>query len=59
MMLLAKGERLYETHLGDLREEISNELLLFETTLDRQNPEEIKNAVMRIKEFYEFLEVNY
>ncbi|WBW96333.1 Hsp70 family protein [Oceanirhabdus sp. W0125-5] len=59
MFLLSKGERLYETHLGDLREQIANELLLFESALDRQNPDEIKKAVKRIKEFYEFVEVNF
>ena len=49
-LVLARGERLYEEHIGEEREIINYWMLQFENALDRQNPEEIdqvREEVMR------------
>lgn len=54
--LLAKGERLYEEALGDLRKEISLMLRRFEMVLASQNELEIKKAAAILKEELDTLE---
>lgn len=49
-LLLARGERLYEESLGDLREEIAHLLTYFEQVLDRQDELEIKKAAAIVKQ---------
>lgn len=49
-LVLARGERLYEEHIGEEREIINYWMMQFENALDRQNPEEIdqvREEVMR------------
>lgn len=54
--LLAKGERLYEESLSDLRHRIAHELEHFESILNRQNPNEIKIAVEHFEKFLESID---
>ncbi|NLL07138.1 MAG: molecular chaperone HscC [Clostridiaceae bacterium] len=49
--LLAKGERLYEETLSDMRTQIAQALEHFEAVLDRQNPEEIKSEAEKFEMF--------
>ena len=59
LMLLAKGNRYYETTLGELRDQVSYELILFETALETQDHNAIKEAKQRLLEFYEYVEDLY
>lgn len=43
-LLIARGERLFEESLGDLRMEIAAALHHFENVMNRQNDREIKKA---------------
>ncbi len=54
--LIAKGERLYEETLSDLRYRIANALENFESVLNRQNPAEIKCEAERFEEFLNNIE---
>ncbi len=47
--LLARGERLYESSLGDKREHIAKILAEFDQILERQNPTEIKKAAAQLE----------
>ena len=47
--LIAKGERLYETNLGEKREYIAHLLTDFEKVLDRQQPLQIEKARIEFK----------
>lgn len=49
-LLLARGERLYEESLGELRGLLSMLLGDFELVLSRQNDREVKSAADRLKE---------
>ena len=49
--LLAKGERLYEETLSDLRTQIAQALEHFEAVLDRQNREEIEVEAEKLEKF--------
>lgn len=51
--LIARAERLFESRLGDDRDEIQHHLSYFEEILDKQNPADIKEA---IEEFSHYLE---
>lgn len=55
-MILAKGERLYETALGEQRDYIANILSEFEAILDRQNQLEIKKAQLKLEEILKELD---
>lgn len=48
--LLAKGERLYETSLGDRREYIGRIMSEFDRLLDKQQPLEIEKARKKLEE---------
>lgn len=50
MLLLARGERLYQENLGNIRQEISFLLRGFEDVLERQDPREIKEARKALKD---------
>lgn len=54
--LLAKGERMYATALGDKREQIASILSEFEKVLDKQQATEIKKAKSTVKELLEQLD---
>jgi molecular chaperone HscC len=54
--LIAKGERLYESSLGEKREHIANILRQFDSVLERQNPAEINKAQIKIKKILESLD---
>ncbi len=54
--LLAKGERLYEETLSDMRTQIAQALEHFEAILDRQNPEEIKSEAEKFEIFLNRIE---
>lgn len=60
-LLLAKGERLYEEALGEIRKEITYYLHQFESILVKQNEQEIKKAAELLKERLEQIErrMNY
>jgi len=47
--LLARGERLYESSLGEKREKIAQILADFDRILDKQNPVEIKKAANQLE----------
>ena len=48
-LLIARGERLYEESLGELREYISKLLEEFEIVMSRQNEIEIRKAAVELK----------
>jgi molecular chaperone HscC len=54
--LLEKGERLYQEHMGETRERISEALSAFEEVLDRQNRSEIDEFAEKLREFLDTLE---
>jgi len=54
--LLAKGERLYEETLSDVRTQIAQALEHFEAVLDRQNREEIEAEAERLEKFLNRIE---
>jgi molecular chaperone HscC len=47
--LLARGERLYESSLGEKREKIAQILADFDRILEKQNPVEIKKAAAQLE----------
>jgi molecular chaperone HscC len=47
--LLARGERLYESSLGEKREKIAQILADFDRILEKQNPVEIKKAASQLE----------
>jgi molecular chaperone HscC len=47
--LLARGERLYESNLGEKREKIAGLMAAFDKVLDRQNPQEIKKSAQQLE----------
>jgi molecular chaperone HscC len=55
-MLIAKGERLYATSLGEKREYIARLLSEFDSVMDRQNPTEIKKSRKKLDELLEKLD---
>lgn len=54
--LVAKGERLYESSLGERRDNIAGLLRNFDSVLERQNPSEIKKAQASLKQILEDLD---
>jgi len=48
--LLARGERLYESSLGDRRDYIADVMKQFERVLERQNPAEIAKMQKQVKD---------
>lgn len=55
-LLLAKGERLYEESIGDMRKHIMFVLQQFESVLATQNDREIKKAAKELKQRLELIE---
>jgi molecular chaperone HscC len=55
--IIAQLERYYEMNLGAIRKEIEIEILGFNAALETQNPDMIKPARARMKQFLEYLEV--
>ncbi|WP_300525601.1 molecular chaperone HscC [Alcanivorax sp.] len=54
--LLARGERLYESSLGDRRDYIADVMKQFERALERQNPAEIAKVQKQVKDVLAQLE---
>jgi len=48
--LLARAERLYEEHVGEDRAFLSQEILIFESLLDKQGEREIRDGAVRLGE---------
>lgn len=48
--LLARGERVYQSSLGDQREYVANVLGEFDKVLERQNPQEIARLRVKVSE---------
>lgn len=55
-ILIARGERLYESSLGEQRDFIAQILNNFERTLEKQNASEIKKYQIKLKEILEGLD---
>lgn len=54
--LLARGERLYESNLGEKREQIAQILAEYDKVLERQNPIEIKKYNSQLEHIFESLD---
>ena len=54
--LLARAERLYEEHVGDDRLFLSQEILAFESLLDKQDEREIRDYAVRLSEILKEIE---
>lgn len=55
-LLIARGERLYETSIGELRDYIGNLLARFESILQGQIPSEVDEAFEEISEIFDKIE---
>lgn len=55
-LLLARGERLYEENVGEVREEIDSYLRDFEDALNTQDNVTIENSYKEVKEFFDSLD---
>jgi len=55
-VLIARGERLYESNLGEQRDFIAQILNNFERILEKQNPHEIKKSQIKLKEILDGLD---
>ncbi len=55
-LLLAKGERLYEEAIGDMRFQISRAIQWFENVLDGQDSKEIEEASKELQELFKEIE---
>lgn len=55
--LVARAERLFSQSLGVARESVRHHIAVFEAVLDRQNPQEIRHAAARFKEYLDSLDV--
>lgn len=54
--LMARAARLYEESLGDLREQLGQVILRFETVLERQDPEAIADFARQLSSWLDELE---
>lgn len=57
--LLARGERLYEEALGDLRDEIGMRIRHFELAIEKQEPRAIDKARDEVTEFFDAIEKSW
>jgi len=57
-LIIARGERLYEVSIGDMREYIGGLLHRFEEILNRQYQDDIDVAVKEIGEIFDDIEKN-
>lgn len=55
-LLLLRGDRMYEEATGDKRRIIEQRIMDFETVLDRQDRDQIKEARVSLKEFLDSME---
>ncbi len=55
-VLIAKGERLHESSLGEKRRKIAELLAQFDAVLERQNPTEIKKTQIKMKELLDSMD---
>ena len=55
-LLLAKAERLYEENVGDARRILSQEIINFESLLDRQDEREIRDYAVQLSEILQEIE---
>lgn len=55
-LLLAKGERLYEENVGELRNQIAKSIEWFETVLDKQDEHEIEETAKQLQQLFREIE---
>jgi molecular chaperone HscC len=55
-LLIARGERLYQERIGEIRQEIARLLMEFEDVLDKQDPKQISEARKNINEVFEAID---
>lgn len=55
-LLLAKGERLYEENVGELRNQIAKSIEWFETVLDKQDEREIEETAKQLQQLFREIE---
>lgn len=55
-LVLARGERLYEEHIGEVREIVTYWMNQFENALDRQDPKEIEKVRAEVIKAFDELE---
>lgn len=58
-LLIARGERLYEESLGEMREYISRILMEFESVMSRQNEIEVRKAAVVLKKKLDEIEMRF
>lgn len=58
-LLVARGERIYEESVGDIRNYVDNILTQFETILDKQDPVAVRSAAAELKEQLDQLEIDW
>ncbi|HEY9060771.1 MAG TPA: molecular chaperone HscC [Pseudobacteroides sp.] len=58
-LLIARGERLYEESLGEMREYISRILMEFESIMSRQNEIEVRKAAVILKKKLDEIEMRF
>lgn len=58
-LLLARGERIYEEAMGEIRAAVSQQLDIFERELASQDDKRIKIAAKKLKEFLDELESRF
>jgi molecular chaperone HscC len=54
--LMARGERMYEEHIGNMRHKISEQLQKFDEVLDKQDERKIRDFCAEFKNFLDDLE---
>jgi len=55
-LLLARAERLYEENVGDHRQFLSQEILIFESVLDKQDEREIRDHAEKLSQYLKDIE---
>jgi molecular chaperone HscC len=55
-LIITRGERLFEENLGEARQEIGRLIREFEEILERQDPKEIKDARIRVKNIFDSID---
>ena len=58
-LLLARGERMYEESIGEMRTYISNILSQFEMVMSKQNDCDVKKAAEELKKILDDIERRY
>lgn len=56
-LIIARGERLFEENIGEIREEIRKLIAIFEDKLDSQNNKEINETRKKMKEIFDSIDL--